>query len=99
MALTIAAPDDRHADGEELDPHLAGNGEILRAGAAERRGGQDAGAERADDAADAVDAEDIEAVVVAHGRLHHRDEEVADDAGDGTEDDRADGPDRSRRPA
>ena len=40
--------------------------------------GQDAGAERADDAADAVDAEDVERVVIAELVLHRGDEEVAD---------------------
>ena len=42
------------------------------AGAAERRVDEDAGAERADDAADAVDAEDVEAVVVADARSSAR---------------------------
>jgi hypothetical protein len=50
---------------------------------------QDAGADRADDAAHAVDAEHIERVVIAERVLHGRAEEVADHAGDEAEDDRA----------
>src|SRR5690606_3709903 len=75
-----AAPADRDEDAADLRPHLGAHGHAFGiADAAERPGDQDAGADRADDAADAVDAEHVEAVVVADRRLHHRHEDVAED--------------------
>ena len=59
------------------------------AGAAERRIHQDAGPDRADDAADAVHAEHVERVVVAERVLHRGAEEQADRAGDEAEHERA----------
>src|SRR5690606_39961536 len=64
---------------------LRGDGEVRRAGAAERRGGEDAGAERADEAADAMDPEDVSRVVIAEPVLHNGDEEVADRRDDRSE--------------
>src|SRR3954451_14573132 len=55
-----------HLRHEVVVRHLWGDGGVVHnAGAAERRVHQNAGAERADDAADAVDAEHVERVVVA----------------------------------
>src|SRR5215216_5366197 len=85
---TDARPHQRGTDAPELRDHLGGEvvfadlarGVVHHAGTAERRIYQDAGAERADDAADAVDAEHVERVVIAEGVLDHGAEEQADDA-------------------
>src|SRR5882724_2337218 len=68
-----ARPHQRGADAPALRNHLRSEvvvgdlagGVVHDAGATERRIHQDAGAERADDAADAVDAEHVERVVIA----------------------------------
>ena len=93
-----AGPDHRQSDRLGLRDHLGHHvvvgdlvGRIVEpAGSAERRGGQEAGADGADDAADAVHTEHVEGVVVAQRILDRRAEEQADDAGDDTEHD-ADG--------
>src|SRR5260221_6124947 len=77
-----------HLSSEVVVRDLAG-GVVHDARAAEGRIHQDAGAERADDAADAVDAEHVERVVIADRILHHGAEEQADDANHETEHDRA----------
>jgi hypothetical protein len=87
----------RGADAPALRDHLGdqivvrdlAGGVIHDARAAEGRIHQDAGAERADDAAGAVDAEHVERVVVAERVLHHGAEEQADHADDQTEHDGA----------
>src|SRR6266446_5397659 len=74
-----ARPHQRGADAPGLRSHLTdeivvrdlADGVVHDPGAAERRVHQDAGAERADDAADAVDAEHVERVVVAERVLDH----------------------------
>src|SRR5258706_554871 len=94
---TDARPHQRGADAPDLGDHLRrevvirdlAGGVIHDARAAEGRIHQDAGAERADDAADAVDAEHVERVVIAERILHHGAEEQADDANHETQHDRA----------
>src|SRR5690606_22915522 len=71
---TDAAPQDGDGDRRDLDDDLREDREILAARAAERRRGEDARADGADDSADAVHAEDVEAVVIAEAVLHDRDE-------------------------
>src|SRR5712675_1700748 len=83
---TDARPHQRGADAPGLRDHLGSEvvvrdlagGVVHDARAAEGRIHQDAGAERADDAADAVDTEHIERVVIAERILHHGAEEQAD---------------------
>jgi hypothetical protein len=60
-----AAPHDGDEDGGDLGGDLGGDGEIFRAGTAERGSGEDAGGDGAEDAADAMDAEDVRGVVIA----------------------------------
>src|SRR5258705_1412544 len=80
---TDARPYQRRADAPGLRDHLRrevvvgdlAGGVIHDARATEGRIHQDAGAERADDAADAVDAEHVERVVVAERVLDHGAEE------------------------
>src|ERR1700712_400692 len=94
---TDARPHQRGADAPGLRDHL-GSEVVVRdladrvghdARAAEGRIHQDAGAERADDAADAVDAEHIERVVIAERVLDHGAEEQADHTNDQAEHDGA----------
>src|SRR6266704_1000285 len=92
-----ARPHQRGADAPGLRSHLTdeivvrdlADGVVHDPGAAERRIHQDAGAERADDAADAMDAEHVERVVVAERVLDHGAEEQADHTDHETQHDRS----------
>src|SRR5258705_1632282 len=94
---TDARPHQRGADAPGLRDHLRrevvvgdlAGGVIHDARATEGRIHQDAGAERADDAADAVDAEHVEGVVVAERVLDHGAEEQADHTDHEAEHDRS----------
>ena len=105
---TTPVHSDRGADRPELGHHLAG--EIVGASLGDRRGvvdpalpaergvGDDAGADRADDAADAVDAEHVQRVVILERVLHRGDEHEAHARRDRAEQDRGAGMARSPPP-
>ena len=76
--------DRRAADQRRLAGCVIGD-----AGAAESWSDEDAGSERADDAADAMHPKYVERVIVAEGILHGRAEEEADRSSDQTQDDAA----------
>src|SRR5258708_33626032 len=89
---TDARPHQRGADAPGLRDHLGSevvvrdlaDGVVHDARAAEGRIHQDAGAERADDAADAVAAEHVGRLVLAERILHHGAEREANDTNDET---------------
>jgi len=85
---TNRSPDQRNHDSLDLDPHLGAHVDRTVTRTTEARLVDDAGDDGADDAANAVDAESVERVVVTKSRLNLRDEDEADDRGNGAEDDR-----------
>ena len=88
---------DQHALG--LDQHLAADGEVVAAGAAQAGRGEHAGQQRAQDAADAVHAEHVERVVRAEHALEAVDTPQAQEAGQQADDDARPSGRPSRRPA
>src|SRR6185369_4402209 len=99
-------PDDRHEHRLQLDPDLVEDAHRAdRAGhpvrdlprAAEQLGVEDAGEQRADDAADAMDAEDVERVVGAEHALEAVDAPQAGETGDEADDEGAEQADVAAR--
>ena len=95
---TIAVVDDDGADADQLVDHLARVAFDEAGVAAVLVDREDAGQDRADDAADAVDAEAVERVVIAEGVLERGGAEVAADAAGDADHHRADRADDSPRP-